>query len=192
MENYSDEKLVRNYLKGNEESLEVLVRKYLKPIFSFVFRLVENSQEAEDITQEVFVKAWRNLKKFNQKQSFKTWLFTIAKNTCLDWLRKKKEILFSELERKEKKTLIQNIPDLKPLPDEIFERKDLANLFKEALEKLPLKYKIVLLLRYNDHLTFRQISEIFKEPLNTVKSRHKRAIIQLKKLLLAKVEKLKN
>ena len=89
-ENRSAEQLIANYLKGDQESLEILVRQYLKVIYSFVFRYVGNAEDAEDITQEVFVRVWRNLKRFNQEQSFKTWLFAIAKNAALDFLKKKK------------------------------------------------------------------------------------------------------
>jgi len=64
----SDEQLVINYLKGDEKSLEVLIKRYLKPIYNFAFQFVGNSPEAEDITQEVFVKMWRNLKKFNRQK----------------------------------------------------------------------------------------------------------------------------
>jgi RNA polymerase sigma-70 factor (ECF subfamily) len=60
---YTDEQLIINYLKGDEEALEVLIKRYLKPIYSFTFRFIGSSQEAEDITQEVFVKVWRNFKK---------------------------------------------------------------------------------------------------------------------------------
>ncbi len=70
-----DEKLIADYLAGDEQSLELLIKQYLKPIYSFVSRYVGNGQEAEDITQEVFVRVWRSLKKFDQTKSFKTWVF---------------------------------------------------------------------------------------------------------------------
>ncbi|MFN3301830.1 MAG: RNA polymerase sigma factor [Patescibacteria group bacterium] len=182
---FSDENLIDQYLKGDERALEILIKRYLKPIFSFIFRFVRDSQEAEDITQEVFVKVWRNLKRFDKKRKFKTWIFTIAKNSCLDWLKKKKEITFSEIEE-EKNSFVENIPDRCLLPNEIFEREDLVNLLNEALEKLSPKYKMVLLLRYNDHFTFKEIAETLEEPLNTIKSRHKRAIDKLKIFLKSK------
>ncbi len=94
----SDQKLIANYLAGDEKSLEILINRYLRPIYSFVYRHVGNGEVAEDITQEVFVKVWRNLKKFDQNKSFKTWIFTIAKNTSFDFFKKKKAIPFSELE----------------------------------------------------------------------------------------------
>ncbi len=92
MKTYTDEQLVTNYLKGDEESLEILIKRYLRPIYSFTFRFVGDSEIVEDITQEVFVKVWRNLKKFDKNKKFKTWIFTIAKNACLDWQKKKKTL----------------------------------------------------------------------------------------------------
>jgi len=97
MENYRDEQLIANYLKGDEELLEVLVRRYFKLIYNFVYQYTGSLEDSEDITQEVFVKVWRNFRKFNQKKSFKTWIFSIAKNTAIDFLRKKKQYHFQRL-----------------------------------------------------------------------------------------------
>lgn len=162
----TDGELITDYLKGNEKSLEVLIKRYLKPIYSFAFQFVGNSQEAEDITQEVFIKMWRNLKKFNKKKNFKTWIFTIAKNTCLDWQKKKKTL-----------PLFESIGNSISFSIGFLE-KDL----QKAIGNLSPKYRQVLLLRYNEDLTFRQIAEILGESVNTVKSRHRRAINLLKKL----------
>lgn len=180
----SDLSLIINYCQGNEKSLEILIKRYFKLIYKFIYRYIGNQEDAEEITQEVFIKVWRNLQKFDQNKSFKIWVFVIAKNTCLDWLKKKRTVLFSELEHNsEKKFLPENIIDTNPSPDKILERQDLANFLNKALENLSLQYRIVLFLRYNDHFTFKEIAEILGEPLNTIKSRHRRAIIALKKLL---------
>lgn len=185
----SDKQLVVDYLKGDEKSLEVLVKRYLKPIFSFVYRFVGNFQDAEDITQEVFVKVWRNLKKpalhriysgagFDPKRgSLKTWIFSIAQNASIDFLRKKKTVSFSEFE-------VEKIADSSPLPDKLFDQRSIAGKLTLAINKLSPKYRMVLLLYYNDHFTFREIAEVLGEPLNTIKSRHRRALILLKKLLI--------
>ena len=90
-----DKILIQQYLKGDEKSLEILIARYLKPIYSFVYKNVGNPSEAEDITQEVFIKIWKNIKKFDQNKNFKPWIFQIAKNTSIDFLRKKKSIPFS-------------------------------------------------------------------------------------------------
>jgi len=94
----SDKKIIENYLKGDEKYLEILIQKYLKPIYGFVFKYVGNADEAEDITQAVFIKVWKNIKKYDKNKSFKTWIFSIAKNTCIDYLRKKKAIPLSNFE----------------------------------------------------------------------------------------------
>jgi RNA polymerase sigma-70 factor, ECF subfamily len=182
--NRSDEQLIADYLTGSEESLEILVHRYLKPIYSFIYRYVGNEQEAEDVAQETFVKVWRNLKKFDQQKSFKTWIFHIAKNTAFDYLKKKKAIPFSEFENEDGENLItETLADPSPLPSELLERAGMAQILNSAMERLSPKYRMVLFLRYNDHFTFREIAESLKEPLDTVKSRHRRALTMLKKLL---------
>jgi len=163
-----DQELISKYLAGDEESLEILIKKYLKPIYNFTYRYAGNSQEAEDITQETFLKAWKNLKKFNPQKSFKTWIFSIAKNSAIDFLRKKKTVSLSDEE-------MEKIPDSVPFAPEL----SLATI----LEKIPPDYRMTLFLRYNDHFTFREIAESLGEPLNTIKSRHRRGLAMLKNTL---------
>jgi len=165
-----DSQLVSQYFKGDEKSLEILIKKYLKPIYGFVYKYTGNAQEAEDLTQEVFVKMWRHLKKYNKNKSFKTWLFSIAKNTCIDWLRKKKTIPISELKERGEN-------------DNFFEQVSISQLLQSATNNLLPKYQTVLSLYYNDNLNFREIAEKLNEPLDTIKSRHRRALIILKKHL---------
>ncbi len=184
MTNIGDEILIRKYLAGDEQSLELLIGQYLKPIYSFVSRYVGNSQEAEDITQEVFVRVWRNLKKFDQNKSFKTWIFSIAKNASLDFLKKKKAIPFSEFDTEEGGNRITDtLADPSPLPLELLEKAGMAKILNVAMEKLSPKYRMVLFLRYNDHFNFREIAESLGESLNTITSRHRRALIVLRNLI---------
>jgi len=180
----SDQYLIAAYLSGDQKSLEFLIGRYLRPVYSFVYRYVGRPQEAEDITQEVFVRAWRSLKKFDQSKSFKTWVFTIAKNASLDFLKKKKTVLFSELENRESGTRFEEkLADSSPLPPELLEERDKVQELNAALSKLALSDRLLLFLRYNDHFTFREAAEALGEPLNTVKSRHRRAIFRLKRFL---------
>jgi len=191
----SDQKLISLYLAGDEKSLEILFNRYLKMIYSFIYRYVGDQEAAEDVAQEVFVKVWKNLKKFNprknrfanfklrRQKNFKTWLFKIAKNASIDFLRKKKIIPFSSFDNEDGNALTDTLADPAPLPDALLERQDLANLLTRALAKISFKYRAVLLLRYNNHFTFREIAESLGEPLNTIKSRHRRALIILKKIL---------
>jgi RNA polymerase sigma-70 factor (ECF subfamily) len=171
----SEKKLVERYLKGEQKSLEVLIQTYLKSIYGFVFRFVQNQQDAEDLTQEIFLKMWRNLKKFKKEKGFKSWLFKIAKNTCFDFLRKKKRNLTLNLEN------LDILADFAPSLIEEVEKENLIEKIKKEIEKLPLKMQKVLDLYYNFGLNFREISEVLGESVNTIKSRHRRAIYRLKK-----------
>jgi len=181
---YNNNKLIEQYLTGNEKALEILIGQYLKSIYGFVYRYVNNVSEAEDITQEVFVRMWRNIKKFDQNKSFKTWLFAIAKNASIDFLKKKKPLLFSEFESKEgTNILLETLEDPAFLPNEVLERKDISSMLSSAVEKLSSQHRLLVSLRYNNQLTFREIAQFLGEPLNTVKSRTRRAIIALKNIL---------
>lgn len=183
MKSKSDEKLVKDYLKGDEKSLEFLIKKYLKPVYGFVYGFTGNGKDSQDITQESFLRVWQNIKKFDTNKKFKTWIFAIAKNAAIDFLRKKRPMLFSELETEDGENIMNAIPDPAPLPSEIFDRDNLSGVLDAAMEKMPPKYREALFLYYKEQLNFREISEVLGEPLDTVKSRHRRGIIRLRDML---------
>jgi len=179
-----DQELIQKYLSGDNASLGFLIKKYLGPIYGFAYRYTNNVQEAEDITQETYLRVWKHLKKFDKNKNFKTWLFTIAKNASLDFLKKKKTISFSAFDQEDgSNTILDTIADDQPLPDEIISYIQDKEKLKSAMEKLSPTYRAILNLYYDNEFNFREISEITNEPLNTVKSRHRRAIAELKKYL---------
>lgn len=197
--NISDKELVEKYLEGDEEALKVLIGRYLKPVFNFVYHYAGgNRQDAEEIAQDAFIKMWRSLKKFDPEKggggenAFRNWVFKIARNTAFDFLRKKysadrqkKILLFSEMGGDDEEgNFLDNVPDPDPLSDEIFERAELAKDLAATINKLPLKYREVLILHYNDHVSLQEIAEISGESPNTVKSRHLRGIERLRKEFL--------
>ncbi|MCX6721516.1 MAG: RNA polymerase sigma factor [Candidatus Staskawiczbacteria bacterium] len=174
-----DKKLIQQYLKGDEKSLEMLIGKYIKPIYSFVYKNVGNQAAAEDITQEVFIKIWKNIKKFDQRKSFKPWLFQIAKNSSIDYLRKKKSIPFSRFENEEgQNALIENI---KAAPLNLVENLSDKRVLASAMEGLGKNEQKIINLRHVEGLSFKQIAEIFEESINTVKSRYRRTLSGLRK-----------
>ncbi len=181
---HSDEELIRDYLVGDEESLALLIRRYLKPIYRFIYGYAGNAEDAQDLTQEAFVKVWRGLSRFDLSKKCKPWIFAIAKNTALDFLKKRKAIPFSEFENEDgENALTETLVDSAPLPRELLEKAGVARMIASTLEKLSPKYCKVLFLRYNDYFNFREIAESLGEPLNTVKSRHRRALNMLKNIL---------
>jgi len=176
MKNFTDEQLVENYLKGNEKALEEIVRRYLPLIYNFSRRYTGDPDNASDIAQEVFVKVWKNLKKFDASKNFRAWLFTIAKNTALDWLKKRNAVPLS--------LLLEDVADSEQISivDKI-EQKSLYKNLSLAIKKLPMKYSSVINLYYKNNLNFREISGLLSESINTVKSRYRRGLILLKKAL---------
>jgi RNA polymerase sigma-70 factor (ECF subfamily) len=185
VENFSDEQLVKNYLKGNDEALEFLVQKYLKPMYNFVFKYMHTAEAAEDVTQEAFLKIWKNIRKFNGKYKFKTWAFTVAKNTALDHLKKKGFVALAA-DNNEENPIEKILVGYEPLPEEAMAKIEDAQMVNRAVQRLPEKYGRVLSLYYKNQLNFREISEALNESIHTIKTRHLRALIYLKKELRQK------
>jgi RNA polymerase sigma-70 factor (ECF subfamily) len=181
MEIPNENRIIENILSGDEDAFAEIVKIYLNQIYNFVLRLAGDRDATDDLTQETFMKAWKNLNKFNQNKNFRTWIFTIAKNTAFDWLKKKKEIPFSTFTDEEGESWLENISSDEILPDEILERSDLAEEFEEILSKLPPHYRAILLLHYKEDFSLHEIAEILGEPYNTIKSRHQRGLVMLKK-----------
>ena len=179
-----DEQLVFDYLNGDDNALNILINRYLKHIYNFVYRFSRNIQDTEDISQETFFKVWKNLDKFKQGGKFKTWLFTIARNTAFDLLRKKRNFVFSDFENSDGDNFFEeNIPDPEPLQDELVSKIEEKKILDDALYKISPLYREVLILHYHEQFTFDEIGKILNKPLNTVKSQHRRGIVELKILL---------
>ncbi len=184
MKKITDEQLVSCYLKNREDAvLEELIKRYLPLIFGFIKRYTGNEETAADITQETFVKVWKNIKNFDSSKSFKTWIFTIAKRIAIDELRKKKPIPFSIFDKNGKSNFGESLADESPsLFDQILSRQTSREL-SLAILKLPPDYRPVINMRVKDGLKFIEIANVLKEPLNTVKSRYRRGLDLLKKFL---------
>lgn len=181
--NKNDLQLIEDYFSGNKSAFEQIVKKYLKPVYNFIFQLTSDSSSHDDLTQITFIKAWKNLEKFDQNRNFKTWLFTIAKNTAYDHFKKKKTIPFSFFENEDGYSKLEEISEDKISPDEILMRADSAKTLEKAIKKIPANYRIILIMRYKDDFSLQEISEILNKPYNTVKSQHQRGLKILKENL---------
>jgi RNA polymerase sigma-70 factor, ECF subfamily len=182
----NDEDLITAYLEGEESAFAILVQRHLKSVYSFVFRFVGSEKDAEDIVQETFIKAWKNLKNYSRQSSrFKTWLMHIARNTSIDYLRKKQHIPFSKLEGEDETGwFAENLPDEQLLPDELLAHKGDVEDLERAMLKLSPAYREVLLFYYGSDITFEEAAIISGISVNTLKSRHHRAVAELRKLLM--------
>ncbi len=186
----TDTELVARHLKGDPQAFNTLLTRYTGPLYRFILRLSGEPAVAEDLVQETCLKAWRKLSSFQAERSFKSWIFTIARNTAFDYLKKKKAIPFSTLNDQSilEEPFQDRIEDERPLPPELLERADRADLLEQALRELPEKTRTILLLHEGEDLTFQEIADSVREPLNTVKSRYRRALIALKEIVGRLVE----
>ena len=179
--------------KTGRYAFSVLVERHAKSVYLFIYKLTQNKEDSEDIVQETFIKAWQKINRYDKEKSLKTWLFTIAKNTAVDKLRKKKTINFSSLNQSSDKDdfnddssrpdFENNIVDTEMLPDEIFAKKEAEKSLEIALNKMSEEQRLLIFLHINEELTFEQIAEIINKPINTIKSQYRRAILNLRKLL---------
>ncbi|MFA6050039.1 MAG: RNA polymerase sigma factor [Candidatus Paceibacterota bacterium] len=181
----TDQELVSEYFKGDANALDTLVTRHLKSIYNFAWRQTGNAEEANDIAQEVFVKAWKNLKRYDPNQNFKTWIMAIARNTSIDWLRKRRALSFSDLDNKyTEETFEETLVDKEPLPDEAFERGEAKGVVDELMKELTEVQRSAITLRVTEDLPFEEIAAIMKKPVNTVKSYYRRGLLAMRKKLL--------
>lgn len=183
----SDEQLVLQFLAGDEKALEALVEKYLKPLYNFIFQLVLDKEAANDITQDVFVKVWKNLSSYDSQKKFSTWIFAIAKNTAFDFLKKKKAIPFSAFKNADESNILEYIEDETILySHELLQKMDNTKEAEEMLASLPVQTRTILLLHHVHGLTLVEIAEIMGHSINTIKSKYRRAIILLREQISSK------
>jgi len=177
MEN-KDLSLIQRCLANDSGAFEELLNRYKNQIFSFIFRMIRNPEDAEDLAQDTFIKAFRGLNSYNPSYPFITWLFRIAHNTCVDFLRAGKPQTLSIDD--------ENTPDIADGPDSTHTAVDLK-LRQEDAEKLlatlPPLYSEILLLQFREDMPIRQIAEILQIPEGTVKVRLFRAKALIRKKL---------
>jgi RNA polymerase sigma-70 factor (ECF subfamily) len=183
----NDSEIVNCFLTGDEKSFEVLVDRYMRPLYNFVFQIVQDRAQAEDIVQEIFVKVWKNLKSFDQNKKFSTWIFAIAKNTSFDFLKKKKSLPFSFFENEDGSNILEYIEDKNILhSEELFLKMDNKKELKSFLKKLSPKERSIISLYYEQGFSLVEIGEIFGSSSNTIKSIYRRSILNLRGKYFAK------
>lgn len=186
-EDKSDGEIVTEVLNGNGDLFYFLIRRYEKPIFNYIYRLVKHREEAEDLAQETFTKAFFALHQYDHTYEFSTWIFRIALNVCRDYFRRKKFLFFSlntpvgEEEETEWGDLIEQNSFLDP--DGELNNQELREELEKAIDHLPLKFKEVIILRHLEGLSYNDISEVTNLPVGTVKTYLHRARKKLREEL---------
>jgi len=173
-----DNQLVRKVMENDKELYSILVQRYQNRLYPYIFRLTNNREESADILQEVFLKAYKNLKGFNQKKKFSSWIYRIAHNESVNWLKKNTKFKKKSIDEDENKI---DFADKTDLPSQFSLVREKEELIKK-LDQLPIKYKEVLILRYLEEKSYEEIGEIIKKSQNAVGILITRAKKKLKEL----------
>ena len=181
--------LIKKAQKGDVESFEEILYRYQSIIYNISYRFAGSSEDAEDMTQEVFIKIFRNINSFQFKSKLSTWIYRVTTNTCLDIVKRKKDnmtafSLDDTLEDGEGKLLSSEIADSRPTPDKQAEQHEIKNAVNKAISQLPEDYRAVVILRDIHGLPYDDIAEIVDCSVGTVKSRISRGRRKLREILL--------
>lgn len=159
---------IEQFLRGEQEGFEMLVRKYQDRVLNIVYSLIGMDRESEDIAQEVFLKVYRNLRSFKQRCQFSTWLYRIVVNTTYDFLRKRRNFISD-------KDIPEMIAANGGSPKDALLTKERESMVQKALSSIPLKYRTALILKDIDGLSYIEISRVLCCRIGTVESRIYRA-----------------
>lgn len=174
----SDERLVQAFQQGDLAAFDLLVLRWERKVQGTVYRVLGTEEDARDVTQEAFLKAFRSLRGFKGEARFSSWLYQIALNLCRDRLRRKRGRAFVSLDSVEEDGGLPAQADLSPY--DLAERGALCGLVRGALAELPDEQREVIVLKEYQELTFAEIAEILDVPLSTVKTRLYRGLVGLR------------
>ena len=169
--------LVRRCLAGDEKAYRELVEMYQGQVFSLALRMVRRREDAEDATQETFVRMFRALERYDTNRPFAAWLMTIASRLCIDQIRRRRvnPVSLTQQEPGSDEAHEMDVEDPGPGPDEITSHSEEERRSNELIQSLPPHYRVVVVLRHLQDLSYEEIAEALNLPLGTVKARIHRA-----------------
>ena len=177
-----ESEILRRCLAGDEKAYRELIQRYQRQVYSISLRMVRRNEDAEDLTQETFVRMFRALDRYDPSRPFAAWLFTIASRLCIDHLRRRKVnpvSLYQRDSESDEEWMIQ-VEDKGLKPDEATSHAEEEQRTQELIDSLPEHYRLVVILRHQQDLSYEEIAEALALPLGTVKARIHRARALLK------------
>ena len=172
-----DADIVKRCLDGDQRAYKELLRRYRRSVYSLTYRMVGNREEARDLAQEVFIRAFRSLHRYDPTRPFSSWIFKIASNLCIDYYRKKRLSTVSihdTYDGDDERPRVELV-DPEPLPDEVFQSQTQRERLDVLLASLPPRYRVVVQLRHKSDLSYEEIATELAIPIGTVKARLHRA-----------------
>ena len=179
MDQSDEQELIREFKRGNDQAYNQLVLRYQEKVYWIVRRMISDHDEANDLTQNIFIKAYHSLHSFKGNSTFYTWLYRIAVNLTLNEIRRKKIRQIFSLEREEPLQIASK--DDHPL--EQMEKAEQQLIIRQAIDRLPEKQKKVFVLRYYEELPYDEISKILKTSVGGLKANYFHAVRNIGKFL---------
>jgi RNA polymerase sigma-70 factor (ECF subfamily) len=178
----ADAEVIRRCLEGDERAYRELVHRYERQVYSIALRMLRRVEDAEDLTQETFVRMVRALDRYDPTRPFPAWLFTIVTRLCIDHLRRRKwtPVSLFQVEPGTEDEFTIEVEDPGLRPDELTSHNEEERRTEALIQSLPPHYRIVVVLRHQQDLSYEEIAEALKLPLGTVKARIHRARALLK------------
>lgn len=170
--------LVKRAIEGDQSAYAKLMEKYREPVYFMILKMVKNNDDAEDLTIEAFGKAFNRIEQYSPNYAFSTWLFKIASNNCIDFIRKKRVKLTSmdhAFENNDGDSVSMQLDSGHPDPSEVYMKKQKVKLMREVVSQLKPRYKDLIEKRYFQEKTYDEIAEEMDLPLGTVKAQLFRA-----------------
>lgn len=180
----SDGDLIVKALAGREDGFEELVRRYQRPITTYVYRMVGNYDAALDVTQEVFIKVYNSMARYSSEYKFSTWLYKISHNAAIDYLRRHRAHEFSIEAENADGTYQLEFESKRLSPEQEHERSEWREEVAAVIKCLPAGYRELILLRHTQDLSYDEIAEITNLPLGTVKNRLFRAREMMREIFI--------
>jgi RNA polymerase sigma-70 factor (ECF subfamily) len=183
VEPQNEAELLQRCRAGDERAYRQLVRTYQSQVFSIALRMVRSREDAEDVAQEAFVRVFRSFDRYDPARPFAAWLYTIVSRLAIDHIRRRKvrPIVLVHRDPETDEDRIVDVPDPGPRPEEVAANAEEERRTDELIQSLPPHYRIVVMLRHQQDLSYEEIAEALKLPLGTVKARIHRARALLKK-----------
>ncbi len=178
--------LIKRAKRGEVGAFAELVDAYKDKIFAFLYRMTGNREDANDLAQEVFIRVYSSLHTFDHDMRFSPWIYRIAQNLAIDFLRKQKKTVYLDDQPGQDNDMLWQVECQSPGPEEMTELHDLRVVLEVALRELAPMYRMVLLLRFAHDMSYEDIAKVTELPITTVKTRLHRAREALRQALIEK------
>jgi len=189
LEKKQEKEIIQRVLSGDSNAFEDLVHANQKNVYNLALKMTRNEEDALDISQEAFIKAYRQLSNFRGDSKFSVWMYRLTYNLCIDFLRKKKpesKVVSLNYEDESGETTPLEVPDLRNLPEDNAIRSEMRSTIKDSIEELAEKHRDILVMREITGMSYDEMAETLRVNVGTVKSRLARARLKLVEILIAK------